>query len=129
MKNKILTLGLVLISMATLATVGLGSGLKLLTFELALPGGGTNAVSLSYPGRASIVAPVLAFAPNTNGVITVEYFAADSTSGFDVGGFESGKRTFDMSSFPPLRYGESYTFTSSETNAGTILVTGEIANP
>ena len=125
MKKKITAFVLV----AALATAGLGGGLSLLTFELSLPGGATNEVSLTYPGRASVVAPVLAFAPDTNGVITVKYYSAAVPDGFSVGGFASGSRTFNMASFPPIRYGESYKFTSSVTNAGTVLVTGEIANP
>ena len=104
------------------------ASLTLLTAEIQLPGGGTNKLSFSYPGAASVVAPMRAFAPDTNGTISVTYNTASLTN-YPVAGFAPGHTTLDMGGFPPLRFGQDYTFTSSETNAVTVLVTYEISAP
>lgn len=122
---KKITSILILIVVAALAKA---DGYTLPTL-LALPGGGTNTVSYTYPAVAAVVTPVSAFAPNTNGTITVAWKRDATTSAFTVAKFASGSRLLDMSGFPVITYGGSYTFTDSTTNASTVVFTYTVINP
>lgn len=126
MKNKILSFALIFVSLVAAAQV------SLVTFELSLPGcpeAGTNSVAFSYPGVQSIVAPVYAFAPDTNGNISVGFNTSNMTN-FVVKSFVSGSRSLDLAGIPPLRYGQSYSFTCAQTNnTGKIIVTAEVESP
>lgn len=115
---------------AILATFAGAASLTQLTAVLSLPGGGTgtNVVSYTHPSRHSIVAPVSAFAADTNGNIAVSY-NTDAITNFVVGSFASGSLSLDLSKAPTIRYGESYTFTCSATNAATVLFNFEVSNP
>jgi len=129
MKTKITSI--VSLVVAVVASVSIAQ-VSLSTFELSLPGcpeGGTNSVSLSYPRAGSYLAPIRAFAADTNGNITVGLNKSSITN-FVVASFASGSRSVDLSGVPAISYGQSYSFTCSVTNnTAKIFVVGELEAP
>lgn len=106
-----------------------GPGVYLIPVELTLPGGTTNVVKLFYPGVSSIVAPAAAYAPNTNGTISLTWTSSTSTNAFTLPSFASGSLKLDMTAYPRIEYGGFYTFTDSSTETNKIIVVYDILNP
>lgn len=119
---------LALLAIAAFAVSAKSASLTQLTATLALPGGGTNEVVYSYPGVHAIISPTALYRGSTNGTLDVTYSSTVVTN-FALGSIESGKSQLDMTGFPVLRYGNTFKFTSSLTNAIPLLFTFEIVNP
>ena len=123
-KNALFTL----LAIAAFAIAAQAASLTQLTANLALPGGGTNEVVYSYPGVHAIISPTALYRGSTNGTLDVTYSSTVVTN-FALGSIEPGKSQLDMTGFPVLRYGNSFKFTSSLTNAIPLIFTFEIVNP
>ena len=117
-----------LLAIVAFAVSSRAASLTQLTSNLALPGGGTNEVVYSYPGVHAIVAPVAVYRGGTNGTLSVTY-TSSSVTNFALGSVDPGESQLDMTGFPVLRYGNTFKFTSSLTNAIPLLFTFEIVNP